>query len=760
MAPDWDSRDEWEDEDEAEQPHPAGLGGMLERFKNAPWVKEHPNLIKGIAVGVLLLLMLLLLGQQLNWFGEAERAPAVAERPGQEGQPPPPAQPTPPAGKAATGKSKESSPAAEKNPHKPGEKENVKHEEPRPLPDDVAQWKKEDYFRARRESNPKLVEAVARLGERTRGSVPAAQGLTDLLKPLPPEPPPTSGPTLPAPGAPAPASGAPSPPVAPPAPGAPWPPVAPPARGSSPPAPAPPAPAAVTAAAPRPRDPALLQKLVETIITALGENGTELARKTLEQILSGVLATDNDKAAVEAALRELLAHPGPENDALLVRVIAAPEALRPADRQGPWPAKDLRARALELTKATGSRELRTRLAEALADRLGRLSVDDPVREFLLAADPLNCGAQMVLFERGVFAKEINVRLQQQLTSFAALALARLLRLPTQAQPGLAASPGVAPPRNASNPAEADPGLRLAGLLWTETFGASLISKLAETHSLEKQADLVLLAATIPRDPIRGAMAKTLRKHWNEGPKPLETVEASNKMVMDPGLLVLLKMFPRRSETKAGARAPVSRVRAVRGPPNGSAASTAKLTAEKKEQAEKEWMAFSSKLVAAWCARFQAAAQARDKAEAEAGSPSTTAVSKLPSEFEMANGAKVVTAYHLVWPAEVPAELANAKPSPLEIYYLRVEETNKPKKAIGYYARQLQVKTSEIRKTENDKADWLDSVRVLQQTNRRRSVDVLLTRADNKPRNAASDNEETDLIVEILTIEIKDPAGRE
>ena len=103
---------------------------------------------------------------------------------------------------------------------------------------------------------------------------------------------------------------------------------------------------------------------------------------------------------------------------------------------------------------------------------------------------------------------------------------------------------------------------------------------------------------------------------------------------------------------------------------------------------------------------------------------------------MVNGAKVMTAYHLVWPAEVPAELANAKPSPLEIYYLRVEETNKPKKAIGYYARQLQVKTSEIRKTDNDKTDWLDSVRVLQQTNRRRSVDVLITRADNKARDAA------------------------
>ncbi len=205
MARDWDSHDAWEDENEEEQPHAPGVAGMLEKLRNAPWVKEHPNLLKGIGVGVSLVLMVLLLGRQARWWsGEAEpAAPAVAEQPGQQGQPQPPAQPTPGRQASPAGKSKESPQSAEKNPQKHPEKENVKQEEPRPVPDDVAQWKKEDYFRARQENNPKLIEAVARLGEKTRGSIPAAQGLTDLLKPLPPEPPPTSGPTPPAPGVPA-----------------------------------------------------------------------------------------------------------------------------------------------------------------------------------------------------------------------------------------------------------------------------------------------------------------------------------------------------------------------------------------------------------------------------------------------------------------------------------------------------------------------------------------------------------------------------
>jgi hypothetical protein len=40
--------------------------------------------------------------------------------------------------------------------------------------------------------------------------------------------------------------------------------------------------------------------------------------------------------------------------------------------------------------------------------------------------------------------------------------------------------------------------------------------------------------------------------------------------------------------------------------------------------------------------------------------------------------------------------------------------------------------------------------------------VLLTRADNKSTDTAKDKdaEETDLVVDILTVEIKDPATRE
>ena len=200
---------------------------------------------------------------------------------------------------------------------------------------------------------------------------------------------------------------------------------------------------------------------------------------------------------------------------------------------------------------------------------------------------------------------------------------------------------------------------------------------------------------------------------------------------------------------------------------GRAAPPAKATeansaAKKKEEAEQAWMALSSKLVTAWCARFKVAAEAKDKAEAEAGNTAANVGPKLPADFVLANGAKVITAYHLLWPGETPAGLANCQPSPLEIYYVRIEETSKPKKTLGFYARQLQIKASDPRTPQPPAWHWLDGLRALLQIDRRRSVDVVLSRPDNQSGDTAKDkdNVETDLIVEILTIEIKTPIGRE
>ena len=181
---------------------------------------------------------------------------------------------------------------------------------------------------------------------------------------------------------------------------------------------------------------------------ALGCNGSAPARDTLEQILAGTFATDDDKAAVEAAVKTLAAHPCDENDALLFRVLTAADALRPADRAGPWPAKDLQAKALELVKPAASSGLRTKLAEWLAGRPGGFDPKEPMCEFLLAADPRNCGAQLIFYKKADTPKDTKVTLEKQFLDYSSKALARYLGIPEESLAGSggagmpAASPGL------------------------------------------------------------------------------------------------------------------------------------------------------------------------------------------------------------------------------------------------------------------------------------------------------------------------------
>ena len=357
------------------------------------------------------------------------------------------------------------------------------------------------------------MEAIVYLGQKFPGSEPAARGLTGLLKPLPPEKP-AAEPT---------ASGG----------------VAPTPTPSPSPSPVPgpgPSPTPGFGGPVQPRNPGHLTKLVEAIVEALGCNGSPVARDTLEQVLAGTFATDDDKVAVEAAIKTLAAHPSEENDALLFRVLSAAEALRPADRAGPWPARDLQPKALELVKPVASSGLRTKLAEwLLANHPGGLDAKEPTCEYLMTADPRNCGAQLVFYKKADTSKEMKATVEQQFLDYSSKAMARYLGIPEEAlavtggvgtppaqpagqlpamgigggaPPG--AAPGTPPPGpiarpnqpagQPTKPAEVNPAPHVASELWSVGFCALLEPQL-NTKSLEQQSQLLLLAGTIPRiDP--------------------------------------------------------------------------------------------------------------------------------------------------------------------------------------------------------------------------------------------------------------------
>jgi hypothetical protein len=290
-------------------------------------------------------------------------------------------------------------------------------------------------------------------------------------------------------------------------------------------------------------------------------------------------------------------------------------------------------------------------------------------------------------------------------------------------------------------------------------------QLGEVRSLEKQGPLVLLASTIPQDTTRTILAKLLRERAKEGPKALETAGMFDRMITDPGLLVLVKLLPRKdykSSTKNPTGATPRPPRTGNGP-SGSGSSTE--AAQKKQQTEQEWLDASKKLVYAWCARFNAAATAKEAASTEsdepaASTPNNTAAPKLPEDFALGADAKVTAEYHLVWPEKAPPQCAELKLGWLEIHYVRAEESGKLKTIKGFYKNKAKVKPADVRTT--DKGLWIENTKKDTQNDRRRSLDVLISRSDGKTTiapvgsNAKEEDVETDYIIEVLSVEIKEP----
>jgi hypothetical protein len=721
---------------------PAGMrrpAAKAKKEKKESWFQQNQTLAVGTGVGVTLLVVVLGLCWMSGLFGgPAKPKPVAAVVPANVPPTTPPSTP------------QNQPPAPEVKKEEPKKEEPKKEAKPS-LPSDVAKWKQDDYARARRENDPKLLQAIARLCERFPGNKKAAQCLTDLLKPLPPEKPATeTPPTTPAPGA--------TPPP-----------------GTSPRVP-PSTPPGTTPAVPQPQpiNPADLTKLVETIIEALGCNGSELARGTLEQVLAGTFVTDDDKTAVEATLKTLVGHPSHENDSLLLRVLTAADTLRPAGRQGPWTAKDMQAKAVELVKQSASSNLRTKWAAALVDNRARFDSKDPIEEFLLAANPLNCGAQVMIYDKAKPNRDVKIALEQQFITYSSLALAKYLGVSSENLPGVAGMPmgapggfpppmrqpmpgaPVAPAGEAAKPAEIDLGPEIASLLWSDDFCGIWEPLLTNLRGFDKQPQLLVLAATIPHDSIRAILFKTLRKHREEGSKSLETAGLFDRAITDPAFLVMVKKLPRKESTATpryveGGKATGRSVR----PTTPSGGGRLAEAAQKKLQIEQDWMDVSAKLVSGWCKRFEATMAAKEKSKESDKLAADSAEAKLPDGFELPPGAKVVASHHVSLPDAAPAGFAQVHHDTLDMYYIRVEQADKPKKAIRYYKGQAKVADART----IDKKVWLDSLKQGSEKDRCRSIDVLISRSEGLGATAAglSGDDEVDLVIEILVIEVKDPS---
>lgn len=573
-------------------------------------------------------------------------------------------------------------------------------------PEDVAQWKGPDFRSARKEGDPRLIDAIESVAKRAPDSAKLPAALASLLAPPQAE-----------------------------------------EQGTQPNRP----PVYRTSTRGQGGD------LTMTIVEALEANRTDAAGKVLEQILAGSIPTEDDQATVEATLDTLADNPNPRNDALLFRVLTEAEKLRPEGREGQVTAAGLREKALALVQEVASEQFRTKLAGYLLGDTSPREHRTTLGGFLEESHPDNLGAQLLLYRSDQTPDETKQKLEGYFTDYGSQAMARILGVsaeavsttPRRTYSGPGRRSGVSSPaRGPASPQPAadesqqsDAPYRMARRLWTGEGLQIVTGGLGKLESLEEQGQLVAWAGTIPVEPVRRALIKALQKHWPDGPKSLEAAGATGKVVSDPGFLLVIKTLVRKQGT-------------VRFPSTQGH--------EQVRQTKTDWSEFSDALVRAWCERLRSAGSARTEADRVAGRTAGEGDSAAALPIVLPPDAKPVAGYHLSWPNGQTAKLAGVTPGKVEIHFVRIEQKARLKTTIGYYMRQVGARTGDVRHV--DKTDWIEGLRVFRDNDRKRSIDVLITSLEEKENtdttartaSKSQPEEPEDMVIEILSIEIKDP----
>ncbi len=715
--------------DAKSKPNPKALRKAQNGKKSGPsWLQDNPTLAKVGLVGAVFVVVIVIAAMGLS--GGDEKPSRSATAPAQPAAaPPPPAMPSSPQPpvQEPTAEAEEAQPVQEAPSEGNDDTPDANAAPPPPpkvaddgpRPEDVTQWKRGHYFSARAENDPKLIEAVEHFGGRFVGSAAAARMLTNLLAPLEPEEEQQN------PGAPR---------------------------------------------RPAYRNPSRQAgaTLILATVAALGANGTDVARASLEGLLAGTLPNDNDTEAVGAVLQALVDNPSPENEAILLRALTATESLRPQVEEEQVPAQELRDRTLALARTNGSERFRLLLADYVFQPTTPTEPRETLLELLRENEPRNIGAQLFLYEHPSTDDETRTMLERYFTGYSADIMTHLLGLTDQAgtqrnpqgyRPGRPGRPqGYRPGRPGNQQADesdqADPDLpyRIAQRLWGPECLAMLDTRLRAIDTLPDETQLLVLASTIPVDSLRSTLRRVMDRHYEDGGQELESAGWSTSVVGDPGVLLVVKALPRSEPRDADSSGGSSRRT------GSSRSNTLSEDAQQREDAKQDWMAASESMVRTWCERFYATSQVWAEAERLAGRAPNFDPIVANLSIPLHAGAEVAGGYQTDWPNELTAKLSGVTPGAMAVRYVRIEENARLINRQGYYRRQLKLKTARTL----DDGVWLDSYRIVPQTDRKLSVDVLITRVDTA--NSGSDDEEPveeeDLVIEILSIETKDPAPRE
>ena len=376
-------------------------------------------------------------------------------------------------------------------PPTPKAKEQAKaEEEAAPLPEEISEWVKEHYYQARKDGDPRLVEAVVHLGEQFAGTPQAdtaAQLLTNLLEKSE-EPEPKAGAKRPPTGTPGMEEGMTGMEEGMPAmeedmagmeadmaameesmPG-----MEDDQYGGMP-------PPGVEDEAGYSRMPGLRGglrgsgpnvELIHAVVNALGLNGSATAKQTLKQVVEGTFETDDNRTATLASLQTLVGYLCTEYEDILFRCLTTPDKLRPLGKvgqmggmgrtpyggspgaaygeessmedggmygrsgmgrpgSGPLTAEELQRQAFTCIAPTASEEFRAKIARHLANPQTPQEDLDLFGPYLRESHPDNLQAQMVLYFAPGMDTQTKETIEDNFLAYSSDALAGILGIPEE-----------------------------------------------------------------------------------------------------------------------------------------------------------------------------------------------------------------------------------------------------------------------------------------------------------------------------------------
>ncbi len=454
--------------------------------------------------------------------------------------------------------------------------------------------------------------------------------------------------------------------------------------------------------------------VIGAITAALGKNGTPAARQTLVELLTGTLSTENDQVAVQAALKALADHPFRENDIALLAALTQPDKFRPPG-QGQVTPEALQRQALIAIEQDGKSGVRLRAAERFVDPACPPELRKLLAPLWDKPHPDSLEAYALLCKSDCPAPQAKARIRKHLADSSSQALEHFL--------------GVADGRTAPS---LDPEwpYRVARLLWNVEFTSVFDVRRTAIDSMEEGRDLVLLAATVPRDDVRTCLVRVLERRWEEGPTALKSAGWTQTVLSEPGILAVLKTA-RRGRPVASQPNPKDR-------------------RDLKQQRKDPWVDAEETLVRRFCRRFFDAALSQARSQ-EMKPPPPVAPPNHDADPSPAVAlhprATVVAEYRVQWPGTHAGKLADIAPDPMDISYVRIEQKARPWSVRGHYERTI--KGHKVHPV-ND-GIWIEAILPAAKDGRTRSIDVLVTRANAKADTPPDEPQE--LTIEILAVAI-------